>query len=742
MIERLLFLVDKFGLTVGMNVSGKDKSKTRLGGLCSLLFYGFLLWALITSSKDLFAKTNPSSVTSQSINPNPSPIMISPETFPIAFQIQASRLLNFETYINKSIYTLKVYLEITENTVLADGSYDQVVTRKEIVTEQCTNEHFGSAMGSQYELLFAQPVNCIAFDQPELDKIELAGGFDTALSKIIIAEMHMCDSSTSSTCADNDTMQLYLSGGYVNILYNGIAVDPNNYSNPNTGFQDYYYTMISPVNYHEVWIGVGHIEIITDSGWLTDNIKTLDFSATQKTSEGMISTPHPDKILASVAIQLSTSEVYHYRTYKKVQDVLAEIGGLTDFVLLILLIVISPYLKIKFNESIMNELFSVRIASKNNVSHSEKSNTKITKNTQPSPKKIRLVSKDDTSFIQQNPDMTNLAILPNDQTLDAPGTPKHKGFWDLFLENTNTDTKLEDRNYKTIFRNKTSDVKVNKEVELQARNKENKDDLAHSSSIVQTVPLSTNEPGLPLGKVKEIDMTEITGKEQELENCSEIKIVEEHINDLKNEEVNEDLEAAQVEKAEAVEQKDVSQLQLSLDNEKIDGLKKKDKGKKKKKTKQKADKSPSKEKNKMDLGFAEYLFSFVSRSKPLKHKMAILDQGTKEIDMRLDINYIMKRLMDIDKLLTLILDKNQLMLFDNLPKPELNVKTLDDNSAEKSFSMILLRSTTMRKKEMSHEEKVQEAYRIIQDKEEKTGIDQKLLEIFNGKNNPNPKILC
>ncbi len=41
----------------------------------------------------------------------------------------------------------------------------------------------------------------------------------------------------------------------------------------------------------------------------------------------------------------------------------------------------------------------------------------------------------------------------------------------------------------------------------------------------------------------------------------------------------------------------------------------------------------------------------------------------KKINKRLDIVYILNKLLEIDKLLTLLLDENQRKLFDFLPRP-------------------------------------------------------------------------
>lgn len=135
--------------------------------------------------------------------------------------------------------------------------------------------------------------------------------------------------------------------------------------------------------------------------------------------------------------------------------------------------------------------------------------------------------------------------------------------------------------------------------------------------------------------------------------------------------------------------------------------------------------------DKLCIGLSEYIWSFFSRSQPLKKKVKILNQGVREIDMRLDIHYVLKKFIEIDKLIGVLFDREQIILFDNLPKPELSLKGLEYISDGKPVPRSLLRKSTIKDKELTEEEKIEEARRIIRSKVEKTVIDKKLLEAFD-----------
>ena len=64
---------------------------------------------------------------------------------------------------------------------------------------------------------------------------------------------------------------------------------------------------------------------------------------------------------------------------------------------------------------------------------------------------------------------------------------------------------------------------------------------------------------------------------------------------------------------------------------------------------------------------AIYYRCFALRSQ--KRKKKVFEEGLKQVDEGLDIINVMKKLREVDKFRTLLLDSDQLLLFNNMPKP-------------------------------------------------------------------------
>lgn len=85
--------------------------------------------------------------------------------------------------------------------------------------------------------------------------------------------------------------------------------------------------------------------------------------------------------------------------------------------------------------------------------------------------------------------------------------------------------------------------------------------------------------------------------------------------------------------------------------------------------------------NQLNLTFFETFFYYICNYKNLKSKKKLIERGSKAINKRLDISFILQKLVEVEKLKVLLLDSDQLKLFEYLPKP-----ILTRNKDEKLFS--------------------------------------------------------
>ncbi|KAL4435716.1 hypothetical protein ABPG74_018267 [Tetrahymena malaccensis] len=137
-----------------------------------------------------------------------------------------------------------------------------------------------------------------------------------------------------------------------------------------------------------------------------------------------------------------------------------------------------------------------------------------------------------------------------------------------------------------------------------------------------------------------------------------------------------------------------------------------------------------KQTNSLNLGFFDYIKYFLfkkdKKKKQIKYCM-------KKVVQRLDIVYILNKLVEIDKLKMLLLDHNQRELFEFLPRPVVLQKENEDiNEINDKFN--IQEAWSLLQEEKSTIDKATNAcisYKIMTQKKKKNVLDSRLLEMLD-----------
>ena len=131
----------------------------------------------------------------------------------------------------------------------------------------------------------------------------------------------------------------------------------------------------------------------------------------------------------------------------------------------------------------------------------------------------------------------------------------------------------------------------------------------------------------------------------------------------------------------------------------------------------------------LGVGLGKYFLLKMKKIIPflaLSHDEEVFEKSEKIYEKELDYIEILKKLQDIDKLKRILLNKNQLVLFNLLTKPVLH---LNDRMVRSSFSINLGRSS--KKKEDNAEEDLKMALDYYEKEQDINEIDQRLFKILN-----------
>ena len=127
----------------------------------------------------------------------------------------------------------------------------------------------------------------------------------------------------------------------------------------------------------------------------------------------------------------------------------------------------------------------------------------------------------------------------------------------------------------------------------------------------------------------------------------------------------------------------------------------------------------------------ETIKTFVLKKPEVETKKKQKDKGVRTIFSQLDINYVLKKFMELDKLKMLLLDENQCLLFEYLPKPIiLKSLKIDLNYVGKSN---FHKKPDIRNEDdlVIHAKSLKKAFNHICNKSEMSEIDLKLMTMLD-----------
>ena len=130
--------------------------------------------------------------------------------------------------------------------------------------------------------------------------------------------------------------------------------------------------------------------------------------------------------------------------------------------------------------------------------------------------------------------------------------------------------------------------------------------------------------------------------------------------------------------------------------------------------------------DKLKMSYFQYYFN-ICRDNLAKQYKTLLKKGLNQIDHVMDISHIMRKLIEIDILKVVLLDANQISIFNNIPKPTISLS--EKNEKDKTLKLHKLLSQSLQKKELFPQKAI-DAYNAISTKPLKSKTDEKLLEMM------------
>lgn len=340
-VSHLLKKIDIFGQPVNLTINQSKQAKTVIGGIMTILSLVGIIIFSIYSAEDFYMQLNPTvTKTTYSLN-KAFNFTLNQTSFPFA--------LNYENpNVNKSEIYLKGDYYIFDNII---GDYTKSVS---LTFRNCKVDDFPMINST----VFYETINVTSYCIDNLD-FELFGSFVDIQNGYLSIDLMACDTNgkndTSKVCNSTNLEEELNKGYMMSLRMINIGVDPMNLSHPFNYFVENIYSL---PGYHYKKIITMNIkkEIVeTDDGWLMKH----EYNKSKWSYDSHYSDfrDRQSNELVNFRILPSNKEVVTKRVYQKIQNAIADIGGILSVVTSFMPIVTYLFSVTKMNEIILNKIY-------------------------------------------------------------------------------------------------------------------------------------------------------------------------------------------------------------------------------------------------------------------------------------------------------------------------------------------------------------------------------------------------
>lgn len=339
---------DFIGMRPSLRIREKDHYKTPLGGFLCLTMLACTISASIYFGREVWEKNNP--IVNSAELALIEPIEMNLDKIMFDFMFSISNDVGFVTdpsivNVHPTIYSYKKekggFYSIPFNVELCQiDDFDE--SNVNLVSDL-------GVMGTYY---------CI----PKSEAAKGLGMYKTYGKedfKIFNIQFFPCVNSTSSniTCKSSEEIQKALGGVYLNTFFLDSTINTNNYTNPYSKVFRNEYTTISIDSFTNFLVIYKHLYLETDNGLLFKNVIEERIPKFDLSKNYISNKPGRDGLFVEFSIQLGGTKIVYYRKYIKLQELMAQIGGIANLFMIIIYCLNYFPSKSSFKAYIVNTFF-------------------------------------------------------------------------------------------------------------------------------------------------------------------------------------------------------------------------------------------------------------------------------------------------------------------------------------------------------------------------------------------------
>ena len=316
-IFELFIYLDLFGTKPRFLIDGYKSQRSYIGAFISIICCSCVFMFFIYFFEKILSHSKPNMVVSNLIDDLPDKYYFN-DDFVFAISLQFP---NYTNYVNERIYFLKLY--DVEYHFLEDNSY--IFKEKEIPISLCSNYNI-KVLPEYFGGLNLKQLYCANFSGYYLE-----GEYGQKKWRTLNFKFSKCRNfSNYNNCLNQEEIDEYLQSGYVDIFMTDKMIVPKDFKNPTKIYGKNIFDSINGKEYMDYWIYLKRLEVQTDEGIVFDQIVKKSVLSYEKTSKMKYSLL--DETFLQVILRISINKDIYDRTYMKLQEALANVGGMVKII--------------------------------------------------------------------------------------------------------------------------------------------------------------------------------------------------------------------------------------------------------------------------------------------------------------------------------------------------------------------------------------------------------------------------
>lgn len=344
---------DLFGVRPSVYFKGKAKSSTSFGFCLSFLLIIFTSICFGYFGQDLYYRRSPTQRYHEQYNPTPESITLDPEIDPI--------ILELNSPFGDIYYTDSrlLYATVSQLTISKSSNKTSVIFN-EYPMEICTKDHFNKIETNAKNYFLNKELRNYFCIPKDLKNLTMQGAFDQDLFQTIKFTIYTCSNGTTKNdCFSPETIEETLGRGFVGLYFTDHTIDQTDYKNPKKIQPKEVFTNFVLNSQKEIDIFLRNNYIETDDGVIFESKHVENIISFDSSKEFDFKTKNPDFLM--IYFKVKQMDFFYNREYRKVQDLLAQIGGFINCFWIIAFLLNYLYSNLFMISHIITDVFTVTI---------------------------------------------------------------------------------------------------------------------------------------------------------------------------------------------------------------------------------------------------------------------------------------------------------------------------------------------------------------------------------------------